>query len=107
MEWGSSDKIELFKKREARGETSPSWDNRPHLKMDSVLPWYLFTEINKCRQSGMAANPLSASDVILFLDIFDFDREQRTELFFLIKALDIHWITTNRKISNADSGTGD
>lgn len=96
----------MFKRREERGDSSPSWDNRPRLWSDSVLPMRLFQTLHGNRTSnGFGACPLQISDVTALLGLYDFDSETRTELFELILAADSEWLDWARSKSSSNGNT--
>lgn len=93
----------MFKRREERGERSPSWDNRPRLWADCLLPMHLFHVLHGNRAvNGFGACPLQIADVKALLDMWDYDSETRVELFQLILALDAAWLDWARSKSTAN-----
>ena len=71
---------------------------RPELYEDLEKPWNIFNRLHQARQNNeMGANPISLSEIIIYLDFFDFDSETKEEYFYLISALDDCWIDWARK----------
>jgi len=106
LEWGKPEIIALFKRREERGERSPSWDNRPRLWADSLLPMHMFQVLHGNRAvNGFGACPLQIADITALLGMYDFDSETRIELFQLVLALDAEWLDWARSKSTSHGNT--
>lgn len=100
MQWGE---YEAFLRKLARqGKRVRALERRVELYFDLVPVWQAFNELHSARHIGMAACPLTITDIYSWLKLNEYAGEEAKDMVYLIQALDRAWFKARSEARDKD-----
>jgi hypothetical protein len=78
--------------RRKRGHFVQALAERPVVYDDLAFVWKAFFDLSRTRLVGFGPSPLSTSDILAWMQIYQLPPAQRAEFYELLTAMDEEWM---------------
>ena len=86
-----------------KGLSVPSYENKPELFDDLELLWNGYIDLNAGRTNGMSINPISSTDILLWLELYKYTGDNKRIAFEILRKVDVsvtQYLNKKAKIHN-------